>query len=210
MNDSKFLLAGTVMACNPEYLVIETKERRPSGDYPDEHVVYVEDAQELGIEPGDRIKLMGTIGVDPNDPRRLRLVAEQSNVKSYDNVLDTNIARVSGRLDRNFEFFAPVPEEGRKAFGNLLLVVNEEFYMRGVILQAAAAIATDRSNKYTYGTIVQIEGRIQTREFVANQGSDNEEDRVALEIVVNKATIIKSADSSDPFKEFEKETAEAL
>lgn len=209
MDEKKFLLAGTVLGVESDAIVLQTTERRPSGDYPDEHVIFVDDAQDL-VAPGNRIKVMGTIGVDPDDNRRLRLTAEAKNIRDHETALDTNIARVTGKLDRNFEFFPPVPEEGRKAFGNLLLVVDEAFYMRGVVLQAPAAIAIDRGKKHLYGAKVLIEGRIQTREFVANQGAANQEDRVALEVVVNKADILEPASSADPFKEFEEKTEAAV
>ena len=205
---NKFLLAGEVVSIGDEYMVMETVERTPSGDYPDEHDVYF-DGEMPVVSVGEKIQVLGKIGKDPDDPRKLRLTAEVDNVRDYDGALDLNIAKVSGKLHRGFEYFPPA--EGKRAFGNLLIVVGNEFYIRGVVLTASACIEMKRSEQFMSGAEIELSGRLQTRPFEINRNGVSEE-RVALEIVVDadKTKVLKKASDYDPFAEFEKQTAEAI
>lgn len=203
---SKFLVAGEILAVGNGVITLETIERRPptpanpSGEYPDTHQVYIEST---GRKPGDRVAIMGRISQDQIDGRKLVLIGE--SIKDHDSKRDMNIARVAGRLDRDFEHFEAVPSEGKRGFGNLLMIVEDQFYLRGVVLQAAQAIKIDRSEKFMAGAEIEVEGRLQTREFVSN-----DEERVALEIVVSKAKVLVKAPSGDVFEQFEEEMKAAI
>lgn len=200
--ENRFLVAGEILAVDDGVITLETIERRPptpqnlSGEYPDQHQVYIEDATTRS--PGDRVAIIGTIGQDEFDGRKLVLKGEA--MKDHNSKRDLNIARIDGRLDRSFEHFEAVPEEGKRGFGNLLMIIDDTFYLRGVVLQAAQAIKIDRAKKFYAGAEIQIEGRLQTRAFTSN-----DEDRVALEIVVSKAEVLVPAPSGDLFDQFEKE-----
>lgn len=195
---NKFLLAGEVIGISDDEIRMMTVERTVNGEYPDEHVILFDETPDVKL--GQRVQLVGEIGQDADNPRELCLNAKAENVLDYDKKIDHNIARVSGIMHRGFEYFPPIPDENKKGFGNLLLVVNDEFYIRGAVLTNPAAMKMDRDKKFTTGTEVQIEGRLQTREF-----EQNGEERVAIEIVVNadKTKVIKSAESVDLFEEYD-------
>jgi len=198
------MLAGEVVAKGGDIVSVETTERTPGGDYPDTHDVYFEDgAPDSHI--GSRIQLVGKVAKDPDDPRTLRLTADTDNVRDYDGNLDINIGKVSGKLHRGFEYFRP--KEDKRAFGNLLLVVDEDFYMRGVVLTAPACMEIKEAGTYLTGAEIEIQGRLQTRPF-ESQG----EKRIALEIVVNpdKTKILKDASLDDAFADFDEKLIEAI
>lgn len=201
---NKFLIAGEIVSTGDEMLVLETVERTPGGDYPDEHDVYFENGVPT-VTLGEKAQILGRVEQDPIDPRKLRLTANASDVRDYDKKLDMNIAKVSGKLHRGFEYFPPA--EGKRAFGNLLIIVEETFYMRGVILTAPACMKMDREGKFTTGAEIEIQGRIQTRPF-ESQG----EERIALEIVVDpdKTRVLVEAKDYDPFAEYEESLKEAI
>ena len=57
---NKFLLAGEVVGIGDEYMVMETVERTPSGDYPDEHEVYFTGDMPV-VSIGEKVQVMGSV-----------------------------------------------------------------------------------------------------------------------------------------------------
>jgi len=199
---NEFLLGGECTANHGDCLEIRTIARTPRADYPADHMVWLDEPVDTQV--GDRVAVIGRVAEDPNDPRGIRLQAE--NVADYEEKLDMNFCEVSGEMAQPFQYFPSA--EGKRAFGNILLVVDGDFYMRGAVLTAAAATFISRSPTIKSGCELQMAGRIQTRQF-----EQNGEERESLEIVVDtdKLKVLRKAeDTRKLFDKYRKQTADAI
>jgi hypothetical protein len=190
-------LAGTVLDVQGNEVIIETKESTPRGDFTEQHLVQVGKLPDK-VKAGTPIALFGSLQVEDGenfvegDPESVQVITK----KALSELDVVNQAQVIAKASQGFDYFPPAM--AKKAFGNMLLKMGEQFYVRGVAFGPHASFL---NKKIKTGALVKLVGRLQNREF---EDRDTGETRTAVEIIANKdfTEVLAEADSGTVFDKY--------
>lgn len=198
---NKVLVAGEVVAVDDTTVKILTIAHTPNRTFENEYTVHFDDGTP-DLMVGERQQILGKFDKDLDNPNAIRIVGIES--RDYGSQLDMNIARVSGIVSQSLIAWDPIAEEKKRAFSEILLIVEGSFYVRGAVLRAPAVVKLERSGKILQGAEVQMEGRLNTRNFESN---GVKQERLEMVLDAPKTLVLKEA-PSDPFEAFNEESTD--
>jgi hypothetical protein len=198
---NKVILCGSITSVAKGTVTMETTEPSGTGDvYTEVHNITCKPGIMKDVKTGKKFKMVGSLG--RNDENRTQLQAD-SFKKLDKSQPDANMARLTGIAHRSFEFYPRA--EGRMAFGNLLVSVDDIIF-RGVAFGHTAHMLHRGCKR---GSTVQLEGRVRAREYQDNQGDD----QIMIEVVADPdytKVLKKAVIVDDRFADLEEDQAKAI
>lgn len=172
-------LAGTVLDIAGNEVIVETKESTPNGEFAEQHLVQIGKLP-AKIKHGTALCLYGELQVDSGenyilgDPESVKALTK----KELSEMTVVNQAQIIAKASQSFDYFPPA--DNKRAFGNMLLKIADQFFIRGV---AFGPHALALSKKIKTGALVKLVGRLQNRDFDDRQTGET---RTAVEIIANR------------------------
>lgn len=191
-----FMLTGDIRSMSEgdeRELVLTTKSL--DGEYEDDHTILVDlDTQiDAKFKPNaKKCTVFGKMDSVEVDGKRYTVFRAEKLLPASPKAEYINLARLVGEVARPYEFYPA--NDGKRAFGNLLIKVGEYFGSATAFRYAAQKI-----RQVTRGAIMQVQGRIEYR--------DN--GFVRLVVDPEETKILQEAEKEDPFANYMGEMAPA-
>jgi hypothetical protein len=192
------LLTGDVASVSKTGFSVITKNVATDGtEYTDEHQIVCKGKNPAWLEFGVRIEFKAKLVVKD---KRTGIVTTPADMrKAADKAGYMNLARLIGEIKHPFRYLPPTPD--KQAIGNMLVTVDDQLF-RGTCW-GTMAMALKRL--FTKGTLVQVQGRLQQREYTNRAGDPDS----MLEIVCDeeKTKVLVPAANIDEFADFDNDTS---
>ena len=193
-NFNGVLITGDVTSVAKTGFNVITKNVATDGtEYTDEHQVTCKGKNPDWLKTGARIEFKAKLAV--KDKRTGIVTIPKDMRKAGNKVGYMNLARLIGEIRHPFRYLPPTTD--KQAIGNMLVTVEEQLF-RGTCW-GTMAMALKRL--FTKGTMVQVQGRLQQREYINRAGDPDS----MLEIVCDeeKTKVLVPAANIDEFADFD-------